>query len=89
MITDAAFRRTARDIVLHAETGEDFHLAVIHLHRHGNFQDSFRRAQDLAQTLIEFQKFRGHIELKLRDAKWIQILARRHARSNGLRSRLR
>ena len=37
--------------------------------------------KNLAQARIELQEFRRHIELNLRDAKRIQIFARRHARN--------
>ena len=83
MKTDSACARTARNVVLHAVTGEDFHLAVVHFGGNGDFQNAFGRAQNLAQAGIEFQKFRGHIELNLGDAKWIQILARSNARHHG------
>ena len=36
--------------------------------------------QELAQVGIEFYEFRGHIELNLRDAKWVKVFARSDAR---------
>ena len=74
---------TARDVVLHAKAGKHFYLAVIHLHGNGDFQNSLRRAKNLAQAGIELEELSGHIELDLRDAERVQILARRHARSIG------
>src|ERR1039458_7690520 len=73
IISFPAFRRAARDIVLHAKSGEHFQLAVIHFHGNGNFKNPFRRAKNLAESGIELQKFSGHIKLELRDAKRIQI----------------
>ncbi len=80
VITDAALPRPASNVVLHAEAGEHLHLAVVHLRRQRYFQHAFRGAQNLPQARIQFQEFRCHIELNLRDTKWIQILARGDAR---------
>ena len=87
VIAQPALGRTARHVVLHAESGEDFHLVVIHFHRDRNFHDALRCAQNLAQARIELQIFRRHIKLDLRDAKWIQIFARRHPRKDRLGNR--
>ncbi len=87
VIAQAALGRAARHVVLHAKSGEDFHLAVVHFHGDGNFHDALRRAQNLAQARIELQVFRRHVKLDLRDAKRIQIFARRHPRKDGLGNR--
>ena len=65
--------------------GEHFHLPVVQLHRDRHFHHAPRRAQDLPQARIELQEFRRHIELHLRDAKRIQVFARRHPRNDRLR----
>ena len=84
VIAQPALGRAARHIVLHAESGEDLHLAVSSFTGIGNFHDALRRAQNLAQARIELQVFRRHIKLDLRDAKRIQIFARRHPRKDRL-----
>ena len=86
MVADAALAGSARHVVLHAVAGENFYLTVIHLCRDGNFQDALGSAQDLPQSGIELQEFRGHIELNLRDAKWVEVFARsdtRHHRGSA------
>jgi hypothetical protein len=47
VVAHAAFGGTARDVVLHAKSGENFHLAAIEFHGNGNFQHAARRAQNL------------------------------------------
>jgi hypothetical protein len=59
--------------MLHAKTGENLHLPVIHLHGHGYLEHSLGSAQDLAKSGIELQKFRRHVELKLRNSKRVQV----------------
>ena len=54
MVADAAFAGAARDVVLDAIAGEDFHLAVVHLCGQGNLKNALRGAEDLAQAGIEF-----------------------------------
>ena len=88
VIADAAFGGAARDVVLHAKAGEDFHLAVVHLGRDGNFQDALRGSQNLAHAGIELQVLGGDIELDLRDAVRIQIFARSNPRRGLKRARL-
>ncbi len=83
MEADAAFAGTARHVVLHAVAGEHLYLAVVHLRRQGNFQHALGRAQNLAQTGIELQKFGRHVKLNLRDAKRIQVLAGSDAGHHG------
>ena len=87
VIAEPALGRTARHIVLHAKSGKHFHLAVVHFYRDRNFHHALRCAQDLAQARIELQVFRRHIKLDLRDAKRIQIFARRHPRKDRLGNR--
>ena len=50
---------------------------------YGDFQDALGGTQNLAQSGIQLKKFRGHIELNLGDAKWIEVLARSNARNHG------
>ncbi len=76
VVADAALRRPARHVVLHPKAGEHLHLPVVHLRGDGGFQDALWRAQNLPESEIELQVFRGHIELNLRDAERIQIFAR-------------
>jgi len=71
MIANPSLARSARDVVLHAVSGQDFHLAVIHLRGQGNFQHALRSAQDLAKAGIELQELGGHVELNLRDTERI------------------
>ena len=87
MKAKSALGRAARDIVLHAKSGEDFHLAIVEFYGNRDFHDALRRAQNLPQARIELQELRGHIELELRDAKRVQIFARRHPRENRLGNR--
>ena len=79
MVANSALRRSARHVVLHAISRENFHLPVVHLRGDGHFQHALRRAQDLAQARIELQVLSGEIKLNLRDAKRVQILARRNS----------
>src|SRR6266478_3225023 len=83
MKPDAALARPARHVVLHAVAGKHLHLAVVHLGGQGNFQHALRSAQNLPQAEIELQEFGGHVELNLRDAKRIQVLARGDAGHHG------
>src|ERR1700730_2045919 len=85
MVTNAAFGRASRGIVLHAITGENLHLAVVELDGDGNLHHPFWRAQDLPQSLIDLQKFSRHIKLNLSDAEGVEILPRSHFRNHRLR----
>ena len=83
MVADAAFSWPARNVVLHAVASEHLHLAVVHLCGQGNFQDTLRSAQNLAQAGVELQEFRGHVELNLCDPEGVQVFARSNARHHG------
>src|SRR5437879_9830752 len=85
MVTNAAFGRASRSIVLHAITGKDLHLAIIELDGNGNLHHPLWRAQNLPQSRVDFQKLRRHIKLNLSDAEGIEILARSHFRNHRLR----
>ena len=63
MIADAALGWTERDVVLHAIAGEDFDLAVVHLHRarHGDLPLGVR--EDLPDAGFEVQDACGFVEL--------------------------
>ena len=83
VIADAALAWPARHVVLHAEAGKHLNLAIVHLRRQGNFQHALGSAQNLPQAGIELQEFRCHVELNLRDAKRIQVLAGSDAGHHG------
>src|SRR5919197_846744 len=63
VIADAALRRTERDVVLHAVAGEDFDLAVVHLHRTRNDDLTFGTGEDLPDARFEGEESRGAVEL--------------------------
>ena len=77
MVTKAAFGGSSRHVMLHAISRKHLHLPVVHLRGDGYFQHALRRAQDLAQARVELQVFSGEIELNLRDAERVQVLAGR------------
>src|ERR1700682_3179804 len=87
MVAEPALRRAASHVVLHAETCKHLYLPVVQFHRDRHFQHTLWRAQNLPQARIELQVFRRHVELDLRDAKRIQIFARRHPRNDRLGNR--
>src|SRR5260221_3401023 len=84
MVPNAALAGSARNVVLHAVSSHPPQLAIVHFGRKRDFENALRRAQHLPQSWIELQKFRGHIELDLRDTEWIQILARGNPRHDWL-----
>ena len=62
---DSAFCRPASVVVLHPETLEDFHRAVVHRHRDSEVVLALRPPQKISETAVEL-KFVGHgIELPL------------------------
>jgi hypothetical protein len=84
-ITDAALGRAARDGMLHAKSGEDFQVPVVHLHR--NVQDDFARgvAQDFPQAFIQIELMGGQIKSgRLRFPRISFLLHRDTFHSNNL-----
>src|SRR6476469_1805026 len=63
MVPDAALGRAERDVVLHAVSGEDFDLAVVHLNgaRHRDLTLGMR--ENLPDSGIEPQQARRSVEL--------------------------
>ena len=61
-IADAALCRAARDGVLHAEAGENFEMAVIHLHRDVTDDLAVGIAQNAPQAFVKIQLLGGQIE---------------------------
>ena len=56
------FGWSARDRMLHAEAGEDFQVAVVHLHRDMNREFAVGIAQDPPQAFVKIEFLRGQIE---------------------------
>src|ERR1035441_1486588 len=54
-VADAAFGRTARDGMLHAEAREDLEVAVIHLHRDVDREFAVGITQNAPQALIKVE----------------------------------
>ena len=61
-VADAALGRAARDGVLHAESGEDFEVAVIHLHGDVDREFAVGIAQHAPQAFIQIELLGGQIE---------------------------
>src|SRR5262249_17473068 len=72
MKTDAAFRRPARVVVLHAEPLEHLHVAVIHADGERDVQLADGFAKHGAKSGIEIEKLGGGVELMLGDGERIQ-----------------
>jgi hypothetical protein len=66
MKTDAALRRPARHIVLHAVTAKDLVTAGIHARRDGHFQNAARFAQELVDRVGKTDEPGDFVELSLR-----------------------
>ncbi len=62
MVTDAAFGRAERDVVLHPVAGEDLDLAVVHLDRTGDGDLTLGVGQDLPDAGLEVENARGSVE---------------------------
>ena len=62
VIADAAFGRAERDVVLDAEAGEHFDLAVVHLHRTGDDDLPLRVGEDLPDAGVEIEQSGGDVE---------------------------
>ena len=90
-VANAALGRAARDRVLHAEAGEDFEVAVIHLHRDVDREFAVGIAQNPPQALVEIELLGSQVKagpLRLpRIAFFVDVRGRRHRRHrSGLRN---
>jgi hypothetical protein len=65
MEPDSALPGTPSVVVLHPESPEDFHFAVIHPHRDAELEFSERDAKKIACRLIKPEDFRILVELRL------------------------
>ena len=63
VVADAALGRSERHAVLHAVAGEDFDLAVVHLHRARDRDLPLGMREDLPDARLEIEKPRGVVEL--------------------------
>ncbi len=66
MEADSAFAGPAREVVLHAVTGEHAEGAVVHTHRHRDFEHAFGLAQVAVQRFVEADEPAHLVELALR-----------------------
>ena len=62
VVADAALGRSQRDVVLDAESGKHLDLAVVHLHRTGDNDLTFRVGEDLPHAGVELQQPGGDVE---------------------------
>src|ERR1039458_8861293 len=69
METDTTLPRPTRVVVLHAETAENFHRAVVHSHRDGKMELPQRVAQEVPGGRIQAEVFGYLVELLLCDLK--------------------
>ena len=74
MIPDAAFRWTARNIVLYAKTLEDFNGAVVHPDRYGYGQLPLGMLENFSKAHIQLQPGGGSIELLKSDLIRVEVL---------------
>ena len=83
-VTNAAFARTARNGMLHAEAGENFQMPVVHLHRDIHRELTVGITQHPPQALIEVEFLSGQIKAGAlglpRIALFIHVRVRRHRR---------
>ncbi len=61
-VTNAALRRTASDGVLHAESGEDFEMTVVHGNRDVHDDFAVGILQDLPESFVEVQLLGGQVK---------------------------
>src|SRR4051812_35800967 len=80
---NAALRRTARVVVLHAESLEQLHVAVVHSHRERHVELADRLAQHGAKPRIELEDVGSGIELMLGDGEGIERRGRRDDFGHG------
>ena len=61
-VAQSALGRAARNGVLHAVSGEDFEVPVVHLHRDMNNNFAARTTQNLPQSFIKIQLMGGEVK---------------------------
>src|SRR5689334_7758014 len=86
MITDAALRRTTRDVVLHAKSFKHLDVAAVHLYGNRNDQLSLGILQHMPHRGFEVQVVSRAIELLFGNFEGIELflesLLSRHAFSS-------
>ena len=75
MVADTPLGRSPVLVVLHAESGEDLHRAVIHLGWNGYLEDALGMAQDRVTLRIETDLFRHDVQLLASDRQLIEVFA--------------
>src|SRR5439155_9761683 len=63
-VTDAAFRGAAGNRMLHAKSGEDLELAIVHRDRDMNNELAVRILQNFPQAFIEIEFLSGEVEAR-------------------------
>ena len=85
MEADASLGRAARIVVLHAETTEDSHLAVVHVDGDLKVVLPQRLAQQVAGAAIQVEQRRDVVELVLRHLERVEAFRHvMHLRTSGL-----
>ena len=74
MEADAALRRAAGVVVLHAEAPEHLHVAVVHADGNGELVLAQREAEQVPRRLIEVENVRHLVELGLGHLERVECL---------------
>ena len=69
MITQSAFRRTEREMMLHAIAGENFGRAVVHVNRQRDGHGAFRKLKPLAFVGGDLKMVGDDVKLSARHLK--------------------
>jgi hypothetical protein len=80
VITDAALRGAARDVVLHPEALEDLHVSGVHLDRDGDDELPLGIAQDAAHRVFKLQVLGGQLKLLRGYLEGVQFFVSYHRR---------
>jgi hypothetical protein len=74
VVAYAALGGAARDVVLHAIALEDLYVAAVHLDGDGDYELSFRVAQDVAHGSFKLKEICGAVELLPGNLEGIEFL---------------
>ena len=85
-VAQSALGRAARNGVLHAESGEDFQVPVVHHHRDMNNNFAARTPQNLPQSFIKIQLLCGQVEAGGLRLPGISFLLQVHCLHKSLRT---